>query len=925
MSWRTILKTLFISFFLLPTQFAMAGITTEANLSFYEISIGINLPEIVRSGKNIISLRIDMMFEGKIIDCGLRVSEDTLEKSKEPKKLKSIIIEDKKGTPLIEVNLNNKKIYSLTKDKKYILKNSNLAFIQDGIFIINFKKAKFHIESRRLIAILTTSDIPLFDSHTFKVAYNSANQSFAILATEWRNGSSEDGVEIFMPPAPTSTMFFSSPDGAPLPMYGELTVAKDLAIEGKTDDLLLAQYDPPDDAAWQKRLRGVYSQLLKGHDVDLLVVPMQVLGYAIDRPGRYLMTRLLVDYLREEKGLHVPDIDMVAKSLGGYRRVFDEKDVLKLADRLNAKNILFISGGHDLKLTMRLDFKLMQRNQTTSFQEESTVREFHIANIPFSDEQLPYMQFKQLLPREISPLLPSLRRDVITPRIAQKVEEEISLPPSIEALALEASTGSIQEAARLQLLGALYPREDLNREVLFERSLVALEKGQKNHKHYRLLKARALNYLHRRPAALEVLGEPKNIEEEALHDWLNGNLIGLNKKVGKISSPILRLLTLIEITDLRWKYEDHVKDDEINEIIEEFPEYAWLLRSRLHDLNPWHVANSDQLLERISQQFPIGSLNAELFTSNAYRFGIADFSTLNPLIAVQAWCEQLLLSKEIKKTAADHGGVSMALEYAALLTAHAENNLFKLISLDTYHRDDVKGAESLLKGVSRIYQGHPLHDYLTASVLSGFWYETHDPELEKTFRKIYEKAEYRYQGAIDTRFSNTNFPYYDRDFPIRPFWSYRNIDREEFHDDFIDNYLEENKRDKARKRLTKIALALKYSSDGFYALKSFMNYFFVNYEGKYAHIGVEIFEANANRFMGSSSRAEFLAKNLKHLNSNGSKVLNIDELISQAPMTWAIYIMQMDKNSGEKGILMAPPESSCATRNSANPPEATGS
>ena len=130
------------------------------------------------------------------------------------------------------------------------------------------------------------------------------------------------------------------------------------------------------------------------------------------------------------------------------------------------------------------------------------------------------------------------------------------------------------------------PNESAN--GCFERSLVVLARLDSNNPEIPLLKARALFYLHRRPAALQAISEPNNPSENGMVALLHGNLPELETQISHIQSPIKKLFAFIDLVDLRHYYEKTPTiPDSAYIFAKQLPEWSQVIFRRFNDLDPW--------------------------------------------------------------------------------------------------------------------------------------------------------------------------------------------------------------------------------------------------------------------------------------------------------------------------------------------------
>lgn len=300
--------------------------------------------------------------------------------------------------------------------------------------------------------------------------------------------------------------------------------------------------------------KALSRSLLRTSTYDVLIVPFEVRGNAVDRPARSLMTRYLDDRLCRTTGLRLPSATLVSRALGETARTFDEKEVYRLADDLKVKHVLRGYVSHDLDLKMDIEIQIRERQADGALSPQGSTTRIAWSGIAFSDERPPEAAFRSLLDNVMGRLpFPVSRKPEIGP--IGSADTGI-IPPSLSALAASKAATPLESAWRLQLLGLLAPEQSDAGEPFFERSLVALERVCPDVPGRALLMSRALFYLHRRPAAVAALPNPSTPEERAFAAFLDADLPETTKRTEEVRVPLSRLLARIEENDLRWEF-DH--------------------------------------------------------------------------------------------------------------------------------------------------------------------------------------------------------------------------------------------------------------------------------------------------------------------------------------------------------------------------------
>lgn len=305
-------------------------------------------------------------------------------------------------------------------------------------------------------------------------------------------------------------------------------------------------YEVPS-SRWIEADRTRALQALQGHTYDVLVVPFQVRGHALDSASRSLMTLSLAHGIQRSTSLTVADPMLVARALGPTARQYDSAAIVALAKQLGVQTIVVGWSGHDRQGQFSL------RVERTDIMADGrlgpAIRLMDETQIPFDDVRIPYDSFIWKRERLVSGIAgPSQPPERVTISGA-----DVPLPSSVDD---GAEDSVIRAAHYLQLLSVLHP-EDVSlrsREWLFARSLVLLEGVKPKSADYPLLKARALLYLNRRPAALAALRNGPRAEEQALLAYANGDLPGVRANASRIGSPVPAWIASVEAERLGLAY-----------------------------------------------------------------------------------------------------------------------------------------------------------------------------------------------------------------------------------------------------------------------------------------------------------------------------------------------------------------------------------
>ncbi len=670
-------------------------------------------------------------------------------------------------------------------------------------------------------------------------------------------------------------------------------------VSGVDKDLALQGMWLRPDSRWIESEKSLNKGLFKGKSFDILVVPFQVQGYAIDRVGRSLMTRYLVRRIGFATGKSMPRPTLVARALGKNARTFDLSEVYEFADKLGVKTLVTGYVGHNRD--EKLDFTIIvrQRAEGGSFDAKVETTKFKWEDVEFSDEHLPSEAFHALL-GQIMEKLPFSAAPISSSPRHMKAANLSAPPEKIEDIFLRKGRTPVEDAYYLQLLGLLFPESMTKREGLFERSLVALRDVSPNAPDYRVLKARALFYLHRRPAALKVLGRPVSVEERALLALLDGNLLLLEEMSRKVSSPILRLMADIELNDLKWSYKSSLgRSKNLKRIIKGFPHLATVLEYRFKSSDNWRVVSNLEIKEELDKTFPVPGYDAAdialVSTGNALNESDeVNFSVYNH--------HRSLLDKEPERFCCT-GGLSYPVEmdYLDLLKTIGDLNLVKNLRFFL----NVQGLPGVTLEVfnryETVYADHPEMSSLKAKAL-------HEQALVKKraeFKKLDKKAKTLAYDAFywskgQNRVSNysnnimtsrgvqvESHTLYDEDYPRRHYWYMEGRgDRKTVKDSIIKD-VANSLYDYKRKRFYNLELSLKYTHNNPKAFKYLYNTLLLDL--RMYDEAEKLSQSNRARFLGHPLKAKYSALDLYGSGDVKGAVAVFEGAIKLTPGVWNPY------------------------------------
>ncbi len=381
-----------------------------------------------------------------------------------------------------------------------------------------------------------------------------------------------------------------------------------------------------DESLWRKtEMRRAYDGL-EGETADILVVPFQVENHGFDAASRSLMTLSLAHRLATGTGLRIANPVVVANALGNPGRQYSDEDIRQIARQVEARRVIVGKVGHDNAGHMSLSVSMLE------FEENylaGQIREiFTASDLEFDDHRLPYHVFLENRDEIASRIAGDLAR--IKTRKFSRVELEF--PPPL--LRSPKSRSPLADIAYLQTLAVLHPEttDGRYRGFLFERSLVLLEYISEKSPNYVLLKARALLYLNRRPAAIDLLSGNLDSAATALRAYADGNLPALEEARSDIKEPLLAALAEIEAERLKIIYHGAPNRDAAESYIETGDVWGPLFFAALADHDGFRPFTTVHLKASLDAAFPDPAKSLETFVAaqvaSGYHVDEIDFAKL---------------------------------------------------------------------------------------------------------------------------------------------------------------------------------------------------------------------------------------------------------------------------------------------------------
>ncbi|MDP3228419.1 MAG: hypothetical protein Q8N13_10645 [Acidovorax sp.] len=503
---------------------------------------------------------------------------------------------------------------------------------------------------------------------------------------------------------------------------------------------------------WQDKEKAFYGKVLSNGKFDVLVVPFQVGGWAVDRATRSIMTAELAASLAQSQKVKIPDPYLVAKALGEGQRQLKQEDIYKLADAMGAKRIVRGYVGHDRKGKMAIailiqDYSGTARNGAAWAGPVATKK---FENISFDDDVPAIQAYESVLPE----ILRSVGADPASPLFEQK-EGKLALdvlPPSPFSLA--ASTGNpAQDAYAFLLYSALTPTNlEKAREIFAEKAYLALLGLSPASPDYRALRARIYMTLGLRMAAIKVLELPQTEEERAVLAALNGNLPEVRAMAAREKNPLKKLIQKLDENRIAAAYGVITPQQSMAQVAAlKLPGKIWpfIANRAFTDWDAWSQYDNASLKVLLDYELPVKGFSLEDMVQKPSSLGdpdkiraIANLSVFHhgrEFVDADAarWCCEFMVNRP------------RPLDYLELLQGVGHDNLMRYIKF----LSQVQGASSKALGfansIDATYKGYPYYALERSKVearLAAQGAGTEKDALNKAFHENAFNAYYWEQG-----------------------------------------------------------------------------------------------------------------------------------------------------------------------------------
>ncbi len=498
--------------------------------------------------------------------------------------------------------------------------------------------------------------------------------------------------------------------------------------DAKISAAVLPPKDDPGIATYQMTWRRLFRDVLRNAEANMLFVPCMVAVDAVaalDRTERMLISKQIASALESSGAGEQLDLELVARALGERRRRFDFNEIRSLAAASHASTIVTCDTGYR-ELTSnhadeaRVRAVTIELRRFDNISRQGSVDQFVPAkavDIEFDDElNLPY--------RAIVPELASLLADLgfeskpVNRSATKDQKTEIANAASFdripasprELLDSGPAANHVHGLTALAFVAAMFPEiPEIGAERVATKLLIEAERLPLRDPLRPTFVARALYVLGRRPAALAMLESASTPVELAMVAVLNGDLVGLEEYVPQISNPLLRLVGLADLMDVRYHYNalpSKRRKEIVDSTVAETGSFAPIIESRLTTSDVWRTLGVGELKRTLDETFPVSGiafddLIAGKLVLNQDAFGEFFFEN-----SVVTHVEKLLKRDPSVWCCQRRRGVD-EWDILNLIVSINESQVFKKIDLERVARGRPEAALTLIGKVEPLFDGHP--------------------------------------------------------------------------------------------------------------------------------------------------------------------------------------------------------------------------
>ena len=514
---------------------------------------------------------------------------------------------------------------------------------------------------------------------------------------------------------------------------------KQAAFEDTDFDKVIPKSFPRQISRWEESQKTTFQDILAKGSYDLMVLPFQVFGPALDRPTRSLMTADLTYTIAKETSLKLPDPYLLARALGEGELRYSYEEINNLASRIGVKEVVwtYVSYTPDHQMVLVIE-KLKPGQYPVATQNNELGNRVRFQK-SFTDEIPPIEIFHKFVPELISKL--GIEAGAKDQGDAEAPAKNIFVPANPMDMFLGGPDDHVRNAYYFQFLAYLAPEySERARERLIEKSLLEIYQIAETNPRYKALKARAYMQLGLRPAAISLLGKPGDKEEEALLAALNGNLTDLRNLMPAIPSGMGLILAEFDQNRIASNYNLQNSQESIkaaNSLQLAGDIWPFLAKRAMTDWDIWAQFDNSSYKLLLDREFPIPGYSLKSMITGAKALGesskirsIVDLSVYEHINMLRKktpdiWCCKTL---SLKPGAAD---------YLDLIEAIATDNLMHR----AYYLFGVQGnperALEFLDTIAPVYEGYPQYALYRAKTKKDLANDKQGAEAEGLLRSGY--------------------------------------------------------------------------------------------------------------------------------------------------------------------------------------------
>jgi len=465
---------------------------------------------------------------------------------------------------------------------------------------------------------------------------------------------------------------------------------------------------------WQRNEKAFYEKTLSNGKFDVLVVPFQVWGWAVDRSARSLMTAELAMGIAQSQKVKIPDPYLVAKALGEGQRQLKQDDIYKLADAMGVKRIIWGYAGHDRKEKMSIavliqDYTGVARSGARWAGPVATKK---FDNISLEGDVPAVQAYESVLPE----IMKSVGADAASPLFAQMESrlEMAALPAS--PVSLTASTGNpAQDAYGFLLYSALTPANtERAKEVFAEKALLALLSLSPASPEYRALRARAYMALGLRMAAIKLLDVPQTDEERGLLAALNGNLPEVRAAAAREKNPLKKLIQKLDENRIAAAYGVITAKKSMAEVAAlKLPGEIWpfVVTRAFVDWDGWSQYDNASLKMLLDYELPVKGHSLEEMVRGSSALGDPEKIRAIANLSVFHHGRQFMDANVARLCCEFTFNKPGPLDYLTLLQETGNDNLMRYINFLSQIQGTSNKAIVFANSIDASYKGYPYYAF----------------------------------------------------------------------------------------------------------------------------------------------------------------------------------------------------------------------